>query len=311
MEIIIIVIISLLALTTGLGLWLVLRHIKQIARQLDFLNQHDSRMQITSDVNLPPLNELVDNLNRLLRNNRNLQQRLKQEQINTMDTITGLSHDIRTPLASLDGYIQLLQESDDEKKFSHSLDIMSRRVNSLTQILDELFTYAKLQHEEYQLTLQELDFNQLLQQTLFAFYDDFAQNNIEPLLELPETPVMIKAQPEAVIRILQNIIKNVLDHGAGDVHLSLMTNANTHSPAGKPTVTLNCSNSLPEDAAPNPDEIFLQFYKGNPSRQKSSTGLGLSIARGLAEKMGATLEVEVKNKSFIVLLTFDLIIKSN
>lgn len=306
----------------GLYLWLLLRQIKELGEQIKFLEGRQSRLRLTSELKNKQILELADRINRHIDNTHRLQISLLREELAAKDTIAGLSHDIRTPLTSLSGYLQLVQQTDDPDKKNQYLAIMQDRINSLTRILDELFTYAKLEQEAFNLDLQEINLSETLAHNLFSFYEIFKQNRIEPKIELPVEDVIVKANPNALERVLQNVLQNALLHGAGDLKIKLdviynypaeellLDNNELSKPDNSTKVALlEFSNQLKPDSQLNIDNLFNKFYKADPTRQNSSTGLGLSIAKRLLEKMDVEIQVKLEESIFSLQMLFPLDLK--
>lgn len=293
MLITILIILIIVTLGTGLYLCLLLRQIKGISDQLEFLEDHASRMRITTDIRNRQTLALVERINQHIDNTHKLNLKLRRKELVAQNTITGLSHDIRTPLTSLDGYLQLLKETDDPEKSRQYIEVMQNRVASLTRILDELFTYAKLQQDSYTLDLEPVNLSEILAHNLFSFYEDFHRKGCNPRVVLPDEAVEIRANSIALERIIQNLIKNALVHGTGDIEIKLSI-----SEDGNPQAVLKVRNRIPENSSLQQENLFELFYKADPTRQSSSTGLGLAIARGLAEKMDTKLTASVKDNYF-------------
>ena len=151
------------------------RQVKDICRQLYFLKENESNMLITKEINWGGIGELSSLLNSLLLERKEeKRQYVKKEQM-IADTYTNLSHDIRTPLTSLDGYFQLLEESKSEEERIRYLKVIQERIDSLKEMLEELFTYTKLQNESYELAAERLNLTQVLKETLFSYYDNWIE----------------------------------------------------------------------------------------------------------------------------------------
>lgn len=120
------------------------QQIKHVRRQISFLNQHKTNMLITSDRKSGCIAELTDELNILIEQTAALRKKIAENESHLKDTIINLSHDIRTPLTSMDGYFQLLLKSSDSEERQQYASVIADRLSSLKEMLDELFTYAKL-----------------------------------------------------------------------------------------------------------------------------------------------------------------------
>lgn len=274
------------------------RQVEKTCRQLAFVKEHETNLRIFQSLPFKELNQLNEEINNIL----DLSEKIRVEAMHTENalkvTITSLSHDIRTPLTSLDGYFQLLSQSDSEEERNHYIEIIQSRLTSLKYMLEELFTYTKLQNDSYELELSQVDFGKNVFDTLFSFYDDFQKRGIEPETDFTEERVMIQGNNEALLRTLQNIIKNSLEHGKRKIALSLTKQDDR--------IVFRCSNDID-----NPDEIdmsrvFTRFYKADSARTHTSTGLGLSIAKGLVEKMGGEISAKLSGNTFAVIITFPM-----
>ena len=127
------------------------RQVRKIGRQLEFLKDNRTNLRLTSDLPLREMNELIDGINEVLDQSREIRERSQRSETQLKETITNLSHDIRTPLTSLDGYFQLLQQSDSEEERRKYVEIIQSRISSLKEMLEELFTYTRLQDADYKL----------------------------------------------------------------------------------------------------------------------------------------------------------------
>ena len=213
--------------------------------------------------------------NDILDLSREIKNTSQQSENNLKETITNLSHDIRTPLTSLDGYFQLLSQSESEEEQQHYIAVIQSRIISLKDMLEELFTYTKLQNESYEIALEPVDFGKCVFDTVFSFYDEFQKKGIKPEIDFCEGHFSILGNAEAVRRALQNIIKNALEHGKKEITLNLYKDKNE--------IVFRCSNDVENPSEVDIHEVFSRFYKADSARSNISTGLGLSIAKELIE----------------------------
>ena len=197
------------------------RQIREICRQLAFLKEHDSNLLITRQMDSFGIRELTDELNEMLERQREQRRRYLKKEQDISDAYTNLSHDIRTPLTSLDGYFQLLKDSGQKEERERYLGVIQERIASLKEMLEELFTYTKLKNETYELKLEPLYLNRILVETAFSYYDVWLERGIEPDIEITETQLQIEGNETGLRRTIQNMMKNGLDHGEGAMRLSL------------------------------------------------------------------------------------------
>lgn len=268
------------------------RQIKNICRQLRFLEKHESNMMITKALLSRSIGELTDLLNdNLQKQKKERIENLKKERM-IAEIYTNLSHDIRTPLTSLDGYFQLLEEAENDNDRKRYLKVIQERIVSLKEMLEELFTYTKLQNDEYELKMERQNLNHILKETLFSYYDSWMECGIAPKFDLMEESVFVSGNEQAIRRTVQNIIKNGLDHGNKEISISLKTEGNN--------AVLVFRNKMSENEVIDTERIFERFYKADEARSKNSTGLGLSIAKGFIEKMNGNIHAAVEGEWFSI-----------
>ena len=275
------------------------RQVHHICRQLRFLQEQETNMLITKEMNGGHMGELVRLLNELLQKRKKEQaEYLRKEQM-IADTYTNLSHDIRTPLTSLDGYFQLLEHAEKEEERQRYLRIIQERIVSLKEMLEELFTYTKLQNETYELKLEPVNVGQVLKETMFSYYDNWVSHGITPQFHLTDIPVVIQGNAQALRRVIQNIIKNVLDHGNKEIEVCLTKQGER--------MKLVFRNQMEEGEEIEVSRVFDRFYKADQARSKSSTGLGLSIAKGFVLKMNGDIRAEQKDEWFEITIEFSCV----
>lgn len=293
-------IISVVIAILGIGLaFYYRRQIKNVKSQISFLNQHETNMLITSDQKSGCVAELTDELNTLIEQTAALRKEIADNESHLKDTIINLSHDIRTPLTSMDGYFQLLLKSDDPEERQQYVAVISDRLSSLKEMLDELFTYAKLTNKAYEVELSPCAVNEILLSVLFSFYKDIKQRGIDPLIDIPEQDVFIQGSEPALRRIFQNILKNCIEHGNDKLYVRLINTTGV--------VQIFLENDYQTQETIDADKVFDRFYKADKARSRTSTGLGLSIAKELVERLNGSIASVAQNGKFGILLTFQLV----
>lgn len=268
------------------------RQVHNICRQLAFLKDHESNMLITRNTDLGGIGELVEELNELLVKQRRLYKEYLAKERIISETYTSLSHDIRTPLTSLDGYFQLLEQSEDPEEQKRYLEIIQERISSLKEMLEELFTFTKLKNEAYELELSPCMVNRIVKETLFSYYEEWTARQITPEFELAEETLCVMGNETALRRVLQNLLKNGLEHGEKTIHICLKRQEDK--------VCLEVRNHVKDPEKMDVTQVFERFYKADEVRSRNSTGLGLSIAREFVLRMNGTIEAVLEENEFCV-----------
>ena len=281
-------------------MWKYQRQVKDICRQLAFLMKHDSNMLIHREFGLGGIGMLSDRLNDLLELRRKEKQYYQEKETLIADTYTNLSHDIRTPLTSLDGYFQLMEACENVEEQRRYLNIIHERIYSLNEMLEALFMFTKLKNESYRLELTSCCINRILKETVFSYYDEWVRREIQPDIQITEEQLYIDGNKQGLSRIIQNVIKNGLDHGEKKIRIVLKREQNQ--------AVLRISNQVIASEQIAIEHVLDRFYKADAARSKTSTGLGLSIAREFVRRMNGEIGAKIEENEFIVEMSFPIII---
>ncbi len=297
MEIITIVLMFLLFITT-IQYIRYRRQIKSICRQMLFIESQETNKIIYTKYQKKEILELAERINYLNDLRKKQVQEYKKKDESLKHAITSLSHDIRTPLTALSGFFQLMQESKNEKEHARYAEIINGKIKSLKNMLEELFTYAKLQNDNYQFDMQRENITKIVCENIFSFYEEFKEKKIEPKVDIDEKEVYVLCSSEAVGRIIRNTVKNALSHGWDKVEVI----------AGQKdgNFIFVCRNRVEWPEEIEIEQVFTRFYKADSARRNSSTGLGLAIAKELVERMNGEIKAELVEDVFSVTVKFVL-----
>lgn len=269
------------------------KQMRHMLRELDMLEGTDTKVLLTSAVSVGQTGEVISAVNRILQQKRQTEEQLYRENRSYRESITSISHDIRTPLTSAKGYLQMLAaENATEEQRNRYAKIVERRLDDLTGMLDWLFLYARIEAGELELQQEVINAGNLFAETVSMFYEDFVKKNCEPKVTVPSEPCHISADREAFVRILENLIKNALTHGTGDYELSLRQKKNE--------AVIRVSNRTDTIEAQDMEHIFERFYTTDTSRSRKNTGLGLAIVKRLTEQMQGNVEASLVDGCFSI-----------
>lgn len=230
-----------------------------------------------------------------------LQQQIEKErelEHSKMEMITGISHDLRTPLTSIIGYIELIRTNSfqDTDEYTRFVQNTYNKAVHLKKLLDDLFEYTRLTSTEPHLDLKPIDIFQLLDQLLFEFEPIAQENEITIVKEIGSSPAITLIDSEKIARAIDNLLMNALKYSEkpGTVRV-MMKSDHRHI-----IIEIeNKGNPLTEEQE---HKLFERFYKVDHSRSsegiQSGAGLGLSIARNIVELHGGTLTLQHRNRLF-------------
>ena len=233
---------------------------------------------------------LADALNGQLAQLRAERQRYQHGDLELKEAITNISHDLRTPLTAIVGYLALLEGEEKSETVERYLSQISNRTQVLHQLSEELFAYALLTAPQ-PLHPQRVDLRGLVEEALLSYCGAMEQRGMEPTIQLPEGRVERNLDPTAAGRVLSNIISNALKYSAGDF-------AVTMTPDG----VITFANSAPDLNPLLVQRLFDRFFTVETARH--STGLGLSIAKLLTQQMEGTLEAKYQEGQLVITLSF-------
>lgn len=275
------------------------KQIKQIEKQLEMLMEEESNYQLTSTCAARDTIKLISNINCVVEKLRKEKRELQKSNRSYRESITSISHDIRTPLTSVKGYVQMLQSPATlEWKKIEYLHIIEYRLEDLSEMLNQLFEYARLEAGELDLNLEKVNVRNLFAETISMFYDEFVKKGCEPEIEIVEIPCFILVNSHAFVRILENLIKNALVHGIGDYKFSLKLI--------EEQIFIQISNKTDTIEEKDIEQIFDRFYTTDQSRIRKSTGLGLAIAKKFTEQMGGKIQAYLYQNNFTIEIGFKM-----
>lgn len=233
---------------------------------------------------------LADALNGQLAQLRAERQRYQHGDLELKEAITNISHDLRTPLTAIVGYLALLEGEEKSEAVERYLSQISNRTQVLHQLSEELFAYALLTAPQ-PLHPQRVDLRGLVEEALLSYCGAMEQRGMEPTIQLPDGRVERTLDPTAAGRVLSNIISNALKYSAGDFAVTMTPNG-----------VITFANSAPDLNPVLVQRLFDRFFTVETARH--STGLGLSIAKLLTQQMEGTLEAKYQEGQLVITLSF-------
>ncbi|MGM9670647.1 MAG: sensor histidine kinase [Oscillospiraceae bacterium] len=224
------------------------------------------------------MRSLADAVNGQLRVLRRERQRFQQGDQELKDAVTNISHDLRTPLTAICGYLDLLEQEEKSPAAARYLAMIENRTEAMRQLTEELFRYSVLLSAPDD-SRETLAVNRVLEESIASFYGALHGRGITPALSIPEAPVLRTLNRSALMRIFGNILSNAIKYSDGDLSVAM--------DAGGAIVFSNAAESLSPVQA---GRLFDRFYTVETARD--STGLGLSIAKLLTERLGGTISAD-------------------
>lgn len=268
------------------------RALRQAARQLqEARRQPGKRLRLTSPDR--PVEELLAQINGLLEDRETETRQLREREESLRRQIANVSHDLRTPLTSILGYLQLLEGDDlDSEQRARYLQVVEGRARVLQELITAFYDLSRIEGGEYPLEIQPVDLRRRLEPLLASFYDDFQQAGFQVEVSLEDNLPPVPADPGGVTRVLTNLLNNALKHGSQ--HLSI------HLYREEDVLVTAFSNDAPHLTQEDLPRVFERFYTADQMRTGQNTGLGLAIVKALAQRMGHTAFAQLEDGVFTV-----------
>ena len=236
------------------------------------------------------MRDLANSINQQLRVLHKEKHRFQQGDLELKNAITSISHDLRTPLTAICAYLDLLNREEMNERVQRYLAQIQNRTEVLKNLTEELFQYSVVTTSQ-ELKTDRVNVVNILQESLLSFYGVMREKGIQPQIDLPESPVLRELDISALNRIFSNIISNALKYTDGDFSVSM-----------KEEGSIVFSNRAESLNIVTVGKLFDRFY--TVEARRNSTGLGLSIAKNLTERMGGLIDADYTDGKLFVTVQF-------
>lgn len=237
------------------------------------------------------IRRLAAELNGQLRLLRKERRRFQNGDLELKEAVTNVSHDLRTPLTAICGYLDLLEKEDKSEAAERYLSVIRNRAEALKQLTEELFCYSVITSPSSSIKSDEVDLNSVLEESISAYYAALKGCGIVPEISIPEQRIIRRLDRNALSRVFGNIISNAVKYSDGDLKIVL-------SETGE-IVFSNAAARLDEVQV---GKLFDRFYTVEAARK--STGLGLSIAKAFVERMNGTITANYNEGRLMIHIMF-------
>lgn len=251
----------------------------------------DSNTLIDISVRDKNMKSLAENINIQLRKLRKERHHFQQGDYELKEAVTNISHDLRTPLTAICGYLDLLEQTEKSEEVTRYLEIIRNRTEILKQLTEELFRYSVFISVSDNTSYENVVLNSALEESISAYYASLKERNITPKISIPDVKIERSLNKNALSRIFGNVISNAIKYSDGDLNITLLESGEI--------IFSNKASSLDEVQT---GRLFDRFYTVETA--KKSTGLGLSIAKALTEQMSGRITAKYINGSIYIHITF-------
>ncbi len=272
------IVLLILVVSLIIKIILMCKSMREITSSLDTILEGDTNAVITVSSGDRYIKGLAARLNTQLCGLRARRIKYENGDKEIKEAVTNISHDLRTPLTAISGYLELLEQEEKSDTVKDYLDIITNRTCALKELTEELFQYTVILSQD-KLTLEPIDLREVLEESVLSFYGAMNEAGIVPELSITENSVIRRSNRAAMSRVFGNIIGNALKYSDGDFFVELCDDGQI--------IFKNHAANLDKLRV---EKLFDRFYTVQEAR--GGAGLGLSIARSLVEQLGGSIGAE-------------------
>lgn len=306
-EVILLGIIFILALI----IFISYKKLKYICSVLDYVLSGNYNQRIRMQNEIKPISMLIIRINRVIENLQQVNKKSILNEESRKKMISNISHDLRTPLTSMLGYMELIFEDNtlsDEKKEGY-LKIIYNKGNSLYNLMEEFFQVSKLDSDDVQFHLEKINLSEIVRQNIISFFSEIQKLKIEPIINVGNSDMYILSDKKIINRILNNLIINIIKHGSNATKMGIELSEKQNY------ILIEVWDNGVGITDEELDHIFDRLYTVEKSRSTSlkNSGLGLTIVKKLVELLDGSISVKSKpfeRTSFTIKLSKNKLYKS-
>ncbi|MDE6538755.1 MAG: HAMP domain-containing histidine kinase [Ruminococcus sp.] len=266
------------------------KSVREIMDELEYKLKNSTNTLISISSRDKDMCRLADSLNIQLKELRKKRHIYEQGDRELKEAITNISHDLRTPLTAIIGYLDLMENGDENSEILRYTAMIRNRTDIMKQLTEELFRYSIITSVQ-EANIETVCINDVLEETLAGFYGAVTQCGIVPDIEISEVRTEKELDKFALSRIFSNIIQNALKYSDDDFSVRLSDDG-----------IITFSNSAKKLTSIDVEQLFDRFY--TVENAGNSTGLGLSIAKLLTQRMGGEISAKLTGKRLVIKLYF-------
>ncbi|KAJ49118.1 signal transduction histidine kinase [Clostridium tetanomorphum] len=290
-----VLVLSILVVYLGFRTFYADMQIKSLINQLTDINENKTHSKLTIGLLNKKIEKLTLKINEIIQLKKQSEgSKIKLER-DLRKTIANISHDLRTPLTSIIGYIQFLKlDNISEAEKNEYVVIAEKRAKSLENLLNDFYELSLIESMDYELQSEKININRIVEEVVLGKYADFMNKGINPTVEIPKENVYILGDAKAFERIIENLLGNTVKYAKDRVSISLQVEKNK--------TFIKVSNNVDNISKEDVQKVFDRFYMADKTRNGKGTGLGLSIAKGLIEKMNGQISASLKGDEFTIIM---------
>lgn len=275
------------------------KEINRLTLELKKLNREGKIEKLRLSLPNKNIENLVVEINTLIDDKRKMENIYKEKDMELREAIANMSHDLRTPLTSIMGYVYLLNDDKlNKEERKEYLKIIEKRSLVLNDLITNFYGLSRIQADQYEIKFEPVNLELILGEIIAAFYETLDYKFGEPEINIEEGLGPVLGDKQALNRIFTNLIENIIKHGEGEVKISLKKK--------NKYIVMEFSNKAEELESKDVNRIFEKFFTKDRMRTGQNTGLGLAIVKLLVEKQGKKIGAEKVGNRLVINIIWSL-----
>ncbi len=275
------------------------KEINRLTLELKKLNREGKIEKLRLSLPNKNIENLIVEINTLIDDKRKMENIYKEKDIELREAIANMSHDLRTPLTSIMGYVYLLNDDKlDKEERKEYLKIIEKRSLVLNDLITNFYGLSRIQADQYEIKFEPVNLELVLGEIIAAFYETLDYKFGEPEINIEECLGPVLGDKQALNRIFTNLIENIIKHGEGEVKISLKKK--------NKYIVMEFSNKAEDLESKDVNRIFEKFFTKDRMRTGQNTGLGLAIVKLLVEKQGQKIEAKKVGNRLVINIIWSL-----
>lgn len=275
------------------------KEINRLTLELKKLNSEGKIEKLRLSLPNKNIENLIVEINTLIDDKRKMENIYKEKDMELREAIANMSHDLRTPLTSIMGYVYLLNDDKlDKEERKEYLKIIEKRSLVLNDLITNFYGLSRIQADQYEIKLEPVNLELVLGEIIAAFYETLDYKFGEPEINIEEGLGPVLGDKQALNRIFTNLIENIIKHGEGEVKISLKKK--------NKYIVMEFSNKAEDLESKDVNRIFEKFFTKDRMRTGQNTGLGLAIVKLLVEKQGQKIEAKKVGNRLVINIIWSL-----
>lgn len=275
------------------------KEINRLTLELKKLNREGKIEKLRLSLPNKNIENLIVEINTLIDDKRKMENIYKEKDMELREAIANMSHDLRTPLTSIMGYVYLLNDDKlNKEERKEYLKIIEKRSLVLNDLITNFYGLSRIQADQYEIKFEPVNLELVLGEIIAAFYETLDYKFGEPEINIEEGLSSVLGDKQALNRIFTNLIENIIKHGEGEVKISLKKK--------NKYIVMEFSNKAEELESKDVNRIFEKFFTKDRMRTGQNTGLGLAIVKLLVEKQGQKIEAKKVGNRLVINIIWSL-----